>query len=259
VNAALLVTAVQIAACGGEAPTDPNTNGGTGNGTSGNGSNNTNACAGPNSGTWNAVGVDGGLFLGEDCSFRFTGADGCMSTGTYAAPISDQGGTIQVSIESVSGLGGACLAAGLYSCAYLFQGDDFGLNCGGGVQLFSRSGDSGNGNNGPDAQCLDACEAVRRTNAERCNSTYMSCLTNANGFDDAANCYLTVNSCLGAENRRAAQCSETCNAPSRTALYLCLDDCGFDADQCVRQTSTIDEILQCDDLLLQCVDDCGAM
>jgi hypothetical protein len=126
----LLAALFMVAACGDETDGSNGSNGSNGSGGG--------ACQGPNTGSWDAVGVNGGLFLGADCTFRFTGNDGCQSRGSYAAPIGNTSGTVRVDIESVSPISSACLPAGTYTCAYLFQAGDFGLDCGGGIQLFTR-------------------------------------------------------------------------------------------------------------------------
>ena len=62
-------------------------------------------------GTWQGTTQGDEISLSSNGAFRYAGADGCISTGTFACPDkSVTTGTMQVSVASSAG--GACLPAG---------------------------------------------------------------------------------------------------------------------------------------------------
>jgi hypothetical protein len=67
----------------------------------------------------------------------YSGADGCVSQGTYACPAASvTSGTMRVAIDSSSG--GACLPAGNYTCAFALNGNAMAYDCTGAGQLQYR-------------------------------------------------------------------------------------------------------------------------
>jgi hypothetical protein len=92
-------------------------------------------CASEFSGHWVGTTRTDSIELGDNCTFEYEGADGCKSTGTYAAPIASQG-SLQASISASTD--GECLPAGQYVCAYTASSTTFTFDCGAGASSYGR-------------------------------------------------------------------------------------------------------------------------
>lgn len=95
-------------------------------------------CAAGVVGTWIGATIDDSITISADTSFRYSGVDGCTSTGSFVCPDSTMtSGTMQVFIETSSG--GSCLSAAGYICAYVLTADSMAYDCtGGGALQYTR-------------------------------------------------------------------------------------------------------------------------
>jgi len=85
-------------------------------------------CAAGVVGTWLGVTVDDRIEISADGSFRYSGVDGCTSTGSFVCPESTMtSGSMQVFIDTSGG--GSCLSAGGYICTYVLTGDSMAYDC----------------------------------------------------------------------------------------------------------------------------------
>lgn len=93
-------------------------------------------CANQHAGAWVGVTLHDNLLLTPDCDYEYQGADGCRSSGTYAAPLGNSG-TVLVTIASATP--GRCLGVGSYTCGYSApSAAALAIDCGAGEQRYSR-------------------------------------------------------------------------------------------------------------------------
>lgn len=84
-------------------------------------------CSGTEEGTWDGLIISDSITFGSDCSFKYTGEDGCHSEGTFDRPLKDKGST---TVEITKSEGGTCLMKGIYTCAYKIDSQILTFNCG---------------------------------------------------------------------------------------------------------------------------------
>ena len=112
VRAGLLVVLVNLVGCGSDDSEDDQAGG----------------CASVVVGEWIGASQADSMSIGADGSFRYSGPDGCMSSGSLSCPDPTlASGTLHVTID-VSG-GGRCLPAGNYICFFELNGDSLLYDC----------------------------------------------------------------------------------------------------------------------------------
>lgn len=91
-------------------------------------------CDGDYTGTWIGTTSVDRIDLSDECVFKYAN-QGCVSSGTYAAPLSDHG-EVLVTIESSTG--GRCLSLGTHSCEYSASAHVLSFDCGAGTSSYSK-------------------------------------------------------------------------------------------------------------------------